>query len=279
MRNQNPFFQMEYYDTYDFVAFIHEVAENGFSSSGYYDGFCDFVKKHTDKIFYPFQKVSVLHQFISFSTYKSFNEDINDVVLDSLINQEDCVLWVNNALNVYKISHLDFNAWLDKQSLTIENFENESVILDYYEYLYQTGSLKYLLEKISNEVFFILFLNRHFLYQFNKQISSQIKEIKILDLPEKVKQLFKKDGILKRTNIPVWSRKAVFYRDRGLCSNCQKDISGLVNIHNAKHFDHIISLACGGLNDISNLQLLCETCNLKKSGNEIQASKIYEKWY
>ncbi|MFZ2171090.1 MAG: HNH endonuclease signature motif containing protein [Methylococcaceae bacterium] len=279
MQNQHPVFQVEYYDTYDFVAFIHELAENGFPTPDFYDGFYDFIKNHTGKIFYPFQKVSVLHQFISFSVYESFKENVDDVVLDNVINQKDYVLWVNSALNVHKISHLDFNAWLDKQSLSIENVNNESVILDYYGYLYKAGSLKYLLEKISNEVFFVLFLNRHFLYLFNKRISPQTKEIKIIDLPENIKQLFKKDGILKRVNIPVWSRKAVFYRDRGLCSNCQKDISGLVNIHNAKHFDHIIPLAFGGLNDISNLQLLCETCNLKKSGKEIQASKVYEKWY
>lgn len=270
---------MEYYDTYDFVAFIHGVAENDFDSSGHYDGFEDFVERHSDKMFYPFQKFSVLHQFISFSVYESFKENIDDVVLDSVVNQKDYVLWVNKALNAHKIPHLDFKEWLAKQSLSIERLEHESVILDYYGYLYRVGPLKDLLEINSSEVFFVLFLNRHFLYQFNKQISSRTKKIRINGLPKNSKQLFKKDGIVRRVNIPMWARKAVFYRDRGLCSNCQKDISGLVNIQNTKHFDHIIPLAFGGLNDVSNLQLLCEACNLQKSGNEIQASKIYEKWY
>ena len=279
MQNQHPIFQMEYFDTYTFVAFIHELAENGFPAPDIYDGFNDFIVKHTDKIFHPFQKISVLHQFITFSVHESFKGDVDDSVLDSVVNENDYVLWVNIALNVHKISHLDFIAWLENHSLSIENLENETVILDYYEYLYKTGPLKYLLEKISNEAFFVLFLNRPFLYQFYKQISNKTKEIKIVDLPENIKYLFKQDGILKRVNIPVWSRKAVFFRDRGLCSNCQKDISGLVNIQNAKHFDHIIPLALGGLNDISNLQLLCETCNLNKSGKEVQASKVYENWY
>jgi hypothetical protein len=279
MQNQHPVFQMEYHDTYDFVAFIHEVAESGFPTPDFYDGFDDFVKKHTNKLFHPFQKFGALHQFISFSIHESFKENIDDVVLDSVINQKDYALWVNTALNIHKIPHLGFAEWLGKKSLSIENLENESIILDYYDYLYKTGSLKTLLEKISHEVFFVLFLNRHFLYQFNKQISLRTKEFEIGSLSANLRLLFKKDGIIKRANIPVWARKAVFYRDRGLCSNCQKDISGLVNIHNAKHFDHIIPLAIGGLNDVSNLQLLCETCNLQKSGKEIQASKTYEKWY
>lgn len=33
------------------------------------------------------------------------------------------------------------------------------------------------------------------------------------------------------------------------------------------HIDHIFPLALGGSNDLVNLQLLCETCNLKKSAS------------
>jgi len=279
MQKQHPFFCMEYYDTYEFVSVIHDLVENGFESSWYYDGFEDFIEQHISSVFRPFQKFSILHQFISFVSYELFKEEVDDSVLDIIVRDSDCVLWVNKALKIYKIPHMDFREWLAKQSLSIASLEHESVILDYYAYLYEKGPLIDLLEIYSNEAFYILFLNRHFLYQFNKQISLRTTKVRFSDLTQNSKHLFRKDGILRRVNIPMWARKAVFYRDRGIRSHCQKDISGLINIHNAKHFDHIIPLACGGLNDVSNLQLLCETCNLQKKDNEIQASKTYEKWY
>lgn len=47
----------------------------------------------------------------------------------------------------------------------------------------------------------------------------------------------------------------------GKCAHewCRKDI------RNKRHLDHIIPIALGGLNDRRNLQILCPTCNLKKS--------------
>jgi hypothetical protein len=270
---------MEYYNTYEFVAFIHELVQEGYPTPYFYDGFDDFLQQNTNTVFRPYQKFSILHSFISFAVYESFIEDVDDVVLDSVVNQENFVLWVNEALNKHKIHHLDFRGWLNRQSISEGDIESETKILEYYDYLYQSGALKKLLEKIAEEVFFVLFLNRHFLYLFNKQISSRTEKIHIDDLSESLKVMFKRDGVLERAAIPAWARKAVFYRDRGLCSNCQKDISGLLRTQSAEHFDHIIPLALGGLNDVTNLQLLCDKCNLEKSGKELQASKTYERWF
>lgn len=33
------------------------------------------------------------------------------------------------------------------------------------------------------------------------------------------------------------------------------------------------------MNDVSNLQLLCESCNGKKSNKVTGASELYERWY
>lgn len=59
--------------------------------------------------------------------------------------------------------------------------------------------------------------------------------------------------------IPQEVRKYVFERNFYQCQSCGKtDIETLLNI------DHIIPLARGGSNDISNLQTLCHACNQKK---------------
>ena len=62
-----------------------------------------------------------------------------------------------------------------------------------------------------------------------------------------------------RISIPAAVRKYVFERDRYQCKSC-----GKTNLETDLNVDHIISLACGGQNDISNLQTLCRTCNQQK---------------
>ena len=53
--------------------------------------------------------------------------------------------------------------------------------------------------------------------------------------------------------------KQLFRLQRGKCACCH------VSIADGYHVDHIQPLALGGSNDKANLQLLCPTCNLRKS--------------
>ncbi|HBE18501.1 MAG TPA: HNH endonuclease [Cyanobacteria bacterium UBA11149] len=62
-----------------------------------------------------------------------------------------------------------------------------------------------------------------------------------------------------RIPIPTAVRNYVLERDRNRCQSC-----GKTKLETALHIDHIIPLALGGQNDISNLQTLCRRCNLKK---------------
>lgn len=55
-------------------------------------------------------------------------------------------------------------------------------------------------------------------------------------------------------------RHEVFKRDGYRCLEC-----GLTNNKTTLHADHIIPVAQGGTDEISNLQTLCEACNLAKS--------------
>jgi len=68
---------------------------------------------------------------------------------------------------------------------------------------------------------------------------------------------------VERKSPPAWARKAVYARDRGKCANCSADI--VMELDDNDHIDHIIPLARGGCNDLVNLQLLCQACNLVKS--------------
>jgi len=60
-----------------------------------------------------------------------------------------------------------------------------------------------------------------------------------------------------RIPIPPEVRRYVLERDRHRCNRCgsEKDLT----------VDHIIPLAKGGSNDLSNFQTLCRRCNSRKS--------------
>jgi hypothetical protein len=116
--------------------------------------------------------------------------------------------------------------------------------------------------QLSNELFYILFQNRAFLYSFNIRLSGYNHVIK--------------DRII----IPSWAQRAVFFRDHGFCVFCGKDLSGTFHVTEDReiHYDHIISLADNGINDVSNIQLSCQQCNLKKSKDGDTSIK-YQQWY
>lgn len=56
--------------------------------------------------------------------------------------------------------------------------------------------------------------------------------------------------------------QCLFAMQRGRCAACGRSIAG------EYHADHIVALARGGSNDISNIQLLCPPCNLEKHAKD-----------
>lgn len=66
----------------------------------------------------------------------------------------------------------------------------------------------------------------------------------------------------ERILIPSQVRKYVYERDNFQCQSCGKNIS-----ETTLNIDHIIPLAKGGSNDISNLQTLCSSCNQQKKAH------------
>jgi 5-methylcytosine-specific restriction endonuclease McrA len=56
--------------------------------------------------------------------------------------------------------------------------------------------------------------------------------------------------------------KALFDRQRGKCAGCS------VALRKGYHIDHIVPLAGGGTNWITNIQLLCGPCNVRKGATD-----------
>lgn len=73
---------------------------------------------------------------------------------------------------------------------------------------------------------------------------------------------------MPRILMPPEVREYVFKRDRHQCQACGKKPPEV-----KLQVDHIIPLAKGGTNDISNLQTLCQGCNLAKGDRILQQAK------
>ena len=168
---------------------------------------------------------------------------------------KDYNLEVDNIFKIYRIPHEPFFSYLITH-------EVESFVDAYDDFTMDDDELDDAIEHLSRELFYILFQNRMFLYRFNLYMANANPTTR------------------KRCYIPKWVKNAVRYRDRNRCVCCGKDLSGGWDCEDEEsvHFDHMVSLYAGGLNDLCNIQLLCSSCNIKKSDGSY-TRQTYKDWY
>lgn len=96
---------------------------------------------------------------------------------------------------------------------------------------------------IVDEIFTLLYSDREFLLQFNLRIADVVKNAKYNEHPD----FLVRNGVVKRcTYWPKWLKNALYYRDKGRCALCLRDISGLLSSGHEEHIDHIVPLELGG---------------------------------
>jgi hypothetical protein len=210
-----------------------------------------------------FSRTSLLHRYIFAIiavTERSFFTDKDDLYDDdpSLID-EDAALFAEYGIDFVPFDEALASSSGDRPFLTWFQSQEEPAFFPLWE-------------KLTDEVFHLLFANREFLLRFNTSLAAWLEtEPSIGGRDEK--------GRVKRCPIPRWVRRAVFYRDRGRCVFCFRDLSGLVDLDSEDNYDHIVPLASEGVNDASNIQLLCGECNRKKSAGTPQTGQRYTPWW
>ncbi|WP_327031683.1 HNH endonuclease [Micromonospora ureilytica] len=307
--------EIQHYDTYHYarivdamardpMAYMHDLSEM-LSGDGF-DYFCE-----------PFDKVSALHKFASIVIDRTFDEDLlgsptlapsrSQVFAGApLYDYQMHVLPVENAFEALNLPHTTFvefrsargwpalkpgferHLYHARRSPCVECPQHESLPDEYNEYfgeLQLTGEVEELCDRLAEEVFFVLFANRSFLYDFNHMMASYVTSYASFSSPDEVdpNSIFtsRKDGSsrLRRADTPDWVKTAVEFRERGRCANCKVELGTLRTPIKRAEFDHMVPLAEGGLNDVTNIQLLCHICNNEKGAQVLAPRLLYERWY
>ncbi|SEP36801.1 HNH endonuclease [Mucilaginibacter sp. OK283] len=270
------FWENKYINTYYYSNVIDNILTGdveliGFISDFFNDNY-EFLK--------PFQKFSALHQFIQYIIFRFLYEDMtnHDEKVFELFKIDGKLprLYAERLLDEYGIGY-SFDEFEETAPINYLKIER------YHDDLMLAGYLEELCEKISHEVFYILFNNRDLLIRFNQIVADHVTGLDGGFFDEEhdcnLGNLFKSPGMLKRVAIPNWCKEAVYFREKGRCCLCGTDITALLRSNNKRHFDHMVPLFYGGINDVSNIQLLCAICNLKKGRKDIETSNFYFKWY
>jgi HNH endonuclease len=212
------------------------------------------------------QRFSLLHDYIfhvirikKFGTYRADGD---------IYGSEDAEL-IQNRLENYGLSVKPFDKFCEEN----QNINESDKWWEWVKLEHNTFLEYYYL--VSDPVHHVLFSNRAFLLDFNEGLAEHLSNESNLIPP----QCSTSKGKVKRVSIPQWLRKAVFHRDVGRCVLCQRDLSGLISTNRKLHFDHMVPLDQYGTNDPSNFQLLCEKCNLDKSGTASETGHLYNRWW
>jgi len=227
---------------YNFATAVYDALSDDFEFTD--DVIVDFLVPYSDKDDRAFlatpQKYTVLHIFIKSVIGFGLERSTAKVAEESIDFYKDLLGEANIASP----------KWLRRGSVRNHLTELDELLLK-------------ALDNIVPSIFFLLFSDRVFLDEFQKKVRLLVKTMS----KDKYPDLLSRDGILKRPNsLPVWLKSAVFYRDRGRCQECWKDLTGLLSSIKEAHIDHIIPLKQSGSNDPTNFQLLCKHCNLTKGG-------------
>lgn len=253
------------------VYFICQIVDRSLSDINYVRNVEDFMGD-----------MACLRLLSNYPKYTPFHEYIEEIVADVIWEERDAdtsklvddnqvrcgrKLWVDYLLEAHGFQ-TTYLQWVRKK--------NESGgVEEYLEHLQHEEIMSDLIECVAKEVFHILFTNRKVLRNFGVRAAYQVLEVAPDMYPEK----FSHKGHLYRARIPQWVKNAIFHRDKGMCVQCRSDLTRLINQQNALHYDHIIPLAKGGMNDVTNLQLLCAKCNQSKSDKLSSVNTYFESWY
>lgn len=200
-------------------------------------------------------KETLLHDYIDFINFTMYEYLLDKHLPMSVINP------IVQIMNIYDVdySHLGIPPFIGLDEEEVYEYDHNDV--EQYAHQILNLYIEKLAPTFNSDIFTVIFSNKQFLFEFNKQLQEVVEDLKLKDYPD----YLKKDGVLKRSKyLPKWLQHGVFMRDKGRCQICGTDLSKVLHLDNKENYDHIIPLESGGTNDPTNFQLTCEHCNKSK---------------
>ena len=204
------------------------------------------------------QKWSLLHDYIDYVV----RDDLNFYFRGGPWDYED-VTPIFSMLDSHEIEYLELDKYIQnifRDDQAGESIEVTAEHIEEFKYQYAFDYLEPLVldnlpSLIVTEVFTLLFADREAMKAFNLKVAEEL-------------------GVRtpRCTYWPKWLERALFCREKGLCAICKADLTSLHHVTGKLAIDHIVPIALNGVNDPTNLQVLCEGCNGKKSGTEVVTS-------
>lgn len=204
------------------------------------------------------KKWTLLHDYIDYVV----RDDLNFYFRGGGWDYDD-VLPIISMLDSHRIQHLTLEQYIEGWCRDDDTGETISVteeLIEKYKYQYASEylediALENLPSLIVTEVFTLLFADREAMKAFNLKVAEGL-------------------GVRtpRCTYWPKWLERALFCREKGLCAICKTDLTSLHHVNGKLAIDHIVPIALDGVNDPTNLQILCESCNGKKSGSQVVTS-------
>lgn len=251
------------------ISFIYDESTEEFMSN---------IVKEFDIIVIEPSKWTILHIFIDkvllakrelyyalFSKYEIRNS-----------RPEEYSIGIFNLFSTFELSdplNTHIKSEIKKYSEIFDSEDGDRYVMDplfdFYDALYEKHK-KEIIEKIWS----ILFANHLFVYNFNLLISKYINKNNLNP------SYFDGDYLKRKGSWPKWITNAIDFKYGNRCFYCGKDLGNQTRLLESreKHYDHIISLKERGTNDVVNLQLLCQDCNLSKSTSNIKPNQIFIKY-
>jgi hypothetical protein len=280
-----------FYDTYSMAMAVQNMLADRFEFAGLINEF--FCDDACLGLVQPYRKQSALHVFVAWMIDGILYEESIGLDLEPRQRTLEMFAKLPPALNDLRPTRLPLEDAMAHYGIDVGSFEEwlsgvgkhfvdaeEDDLYDWFQNLRMSGWVEELACRMAREVFFVVFQNRTLLLNFNVLVAGYVEDVDVTQLEdEEVAALFATSGRLARVSPPRWVQRAVYHRERGHCALCHKDVSGTLSIGELLHYDHVVPLASGGLNDVTNIQLLCEDCNKKKSAGRPTTSTRYEPWY
>ncbi|WP_352408134.1 HNH endonuclease [Acetoanaerobium noterae] len=241
----------------------------------YTKGFVLEIIEKNKLLLVKFSKFTILHFYIEKEIWNKLNYETSHYM-----KEHECEIAIEKLYNIVDLYNPLFYKEIDVFDLLEQENQEDSeesylnLCNSIIDILYQ--EIEKYMPNMVEDVFYVLFQDREFLLEFNLMLSNIISEIKYEDESE----IMRKDGVLKRCSyFPKWLKEGIFFRDKGRCQKCNTNLTGTITMGTNYNWDHIVPLSLGGINDATNIQLLCEKCNKIKSDKEIYTSNKYFRFW